>query len=237
MGKHRCMQLPTAQKILPFFEYFINKGVDVNQSDKNGNTAFVNAVNGSNNDVAIKLFPMVKNINHSNVDGYSALTYAVRRNNGELFNFLLSKNASLNIADKKGNNLVYHAFDAYDEDNKDIFESQLATFHANGIDFKGKQSEGNTLLHLSVEKQSNYLIEKAIQSGVDINQKNGDGLTPLHMAAMKAKNSEVLIQLLDHGADKNILTDFDESAFDLAVENELLGKAKVDVQFLKQDSK
>ena len=216
------------------FEYFINKGVDVNQADKNGNTAFINAVNGNNNDIVKNLLPMVKNINHTNADGYSALTYAVRRNNGELFNFLLSNNASLNIVDKKGNNLTYHAFDSFDEDNKNIFESQLATFQANQVDFKGKQSGGNTLLHLSVEKGLGYLIDKAIQLGVDVDQKNSDGLSPLHVAAMKAKNSEVLVQLLDHGADKNILTDFDESVFNLAAENELLKKNGVDIQFLKQ---
>ena len=59
-----------------------------------------------------------------------------------------------------------------------------------------------------------------------------DGLTPLHLAAMKAKDVKLLQLLISKGADKKILTDFNESAFDLAKENELLSKS--DITFLKQ---
>ncbi|MEM8887638.1 MAG: ankyrin repeat domain-containing protein, partial [Bacteroidota bacterium] len=70
----------------------------------------------------------------------------------------------------------------------------------------------------------------------DINQKNEEGLTPLHLAAMQAKNKAMLDTLLGKGADKAILTDFDESAFDLANENEVLTKTGVDLDFLKSSS-
>ena len=50
---------------------------------------------------------------------------------------------------------------------------------------------------------------------------------------MKSSNSEVLLLLIKHGADKNIMTDFEERAFDLASENELLKSEQIDIDFLK----
>ena len=49
---------------------------------------------------------------------------------------------------------------------------------------------------------------------------------------MKAKNLEIISFLLNNGADKNIKTLFDESAYDLASENELLKKANIDLKLL-----
>ncbi|MEO1259694.1 MAG: ankyrin repeat domain-containing protein [Bacteroidota bacterium] len=235
-GKTPLHGIAYRTKDFAIFEYFINRGVDINQADDNGNTAFINAVSGSNNEIAKQLLPQTKDINAANDDGYSALTYAVRRNNEELFELLLTNNADVQVVDKKGNNLMYHAFDAFDKKEKDIFEKHIAGLRAKNVSCKGQQAGGNTLLHLAVEKGNAFLIDQSIEWGVNIDQKNNDGLTPLHLAAMKAKNNKVLIQLLGYGADKNILTDFDESAFDLALENELLGRGE-DVQFLKRDSK
>ena len=50
---------------------------------------------------------------------------------------------------------------------------------------------------------------------------------------MKATNNELLLLLIEHGADKTIVTDFEESAFDLASENELLKEDQVSIDFLK----
>lgn len=220
-------------KDFSIFEYFINKGIDINQVDSEGSTVFLNAVNGRNFEVAQKIAPMVKNINHQNADGYSALTYALKRNASDLVDLLLAKGASIDIQDKKGNSLAYHVFDSYDAKNSAAFEKHVALLKSNGISFSKKQSKGNNLLHLAVEKNEASLVEKAITMGVNINDKNLEGLTPLHLAAMKAADSALLELLIRHGADKTIMTDFEESAFDLASENELLKKEQVNIDFLK----
>tara|TARA_B110000003_G_scaffold200907_1_gene199556 strand:- start:3481 stop:3642 length:162 start_codon:yes stop_codon:yes gene_type:complete len=53
------------------------------------------------------------------------------------------------------------------------------------------------------------------------------------MAAMKAKDLEIISFLLKNGANKIIKTDFDESAYDLASENELLNKNNIDLKILR----
>ena len=72
----------------------------------------------------------------------------------------------------------------------------------------------------------------AAKEDIDINAKNNEGNTALHIAAMKAKDAEILKFLIEQGADVKATTDFDESVYDLASENELLKKNKIDINFL-----
>ena len=73
----------------------------------------------------------------------------------------------------------------------------------------------------------------AAKEDIDINAKNNDGNTALHLAAMKAKDADILKFLIAQGADTKATTDFEESAYDLASENELLKKNNVGIDFLK----
>ncbi len=218
-------------KDMAIIDYFLEKGVDVDQKDGDGNTAFLNAVNWDNPEMAAYLLPKVGDINHTNKNGHSALTYAIINKQPGLFDDLISKGANVTITDKEGNNLAHYAFSGYDPKKSEHF---LKTLKAKGVDLARTQAKGNTIYHLAVDESSVPLLEKAKELNVDINQKNGDGLTPLHLAAMKSGDETILKWLLAQGADKTILTDFDESAYDLASENELLSKKGVELQFLKK---
>tara|TARA_B100000795_G_scaffold175029_1_gene132186 strand:+ start:456 stop:716 length:261 start_codon:yes stop_codon:yes gene_type:complete len=78
-----------------------------------------------------------------------------------------------------------------------------------------------------------FLLEKAIEMGTNINLKNNINISPLHLAAMKARNKDLIDVLLNNGAEKNTLTEFNESPYDLALQNELLNKGNIDFAFLK----
>ena len=77
------------------------------------------------------------------------------------------------------------------------------------------------------------MLKKIADLNIDVNAKNKDGLTALHKAAMISKNDTILKYLLSIGAKKEITTDFNETPFDLANENESLTKNKVSIDFLK----
>ncbi|MEM7374211.1 MAG: ankyrin repeat domain-containing protein [Bacteroidota bacterium] len=216
--------------------YFLEKGVDPNQVDEEGNTAFLNAMRGNNMAMAELLQPHVTDINHRNKDGYSALTYAVMRNSEDGFGILLAAGADIKVLDNKDRNLVYHMFNAFNERSKKVFQEFLTQAKKHELNLTPSYEGGNTLAHLAVKKEQAFLLKQALDLGVEINQKNEEGLTPLHLAAMQAKNKEILTVMLKHGADKSILTDFDESAFDLASENEVLSNSGIDLDFLKADS-
>lgn len=232
-GKTPLHSIAFRTKDYSIFEYFMESGVDVNQKDTEGNTAFLNAVRGRNYEIAEKLLPLVDDINYTNKKGYSAATFAIMRNADDFLTILLNKGADLKVVDAKGNNLGFHAFDSFSKKNSNIFEQHIDLLKSKDIDLLSKQSGGNTLLHLAAGKGEKYLVEKAIGLKININSKNDDGLTALHLAAMKAKDEKLLAYLIEKGADKSILTDFEESAFDLANENELLTQGGISLEFLK----
>ena len=85
--------------------------------------------------------------------------------------------------------------------------------------------------HTVEASEKKYQIMK--KNGFDINAKNSEGMTVLHLIANKARNNKKLKQLIALGADKTVTTEFGESAYELASENEILQKKNIDINFLK----
>lgn len=220
-------------KDMEVLDFFIERGVNINQVDQDGNTAFLNAVRNNNEPVIKKLINAVSNINHTNAAGHSALTYAIQRNAVETADLLLANGASMDVLDAKGNSLAYHIFRSFNTGSQQAFETFVKKAQKQGLDFSAAFENGNNLVHVAVDKNSTYLLERALATGADINYKNEEGLTPLHLAAMKATDPSLLDFLLKKGADRSILTDFEESAYDLARENEILNQKGVKLDFLK----
>lgn len=215
-------------------QFFIQRGVDLNQTDHEGNTMLLNAMRGGNTSIALAYLSQVADINHQNKAGHSALTFAVRENLTAVATALLQAGADSDVVDASGNNLAGHLFLAFDARQQEAFTEVASLLEGEGIDFQATQAGGNTLLHYAVDQQSEYLIEAALRKGVEINAKNKDGLTPLHYAAMKAKDASLLQLLIGKGADTSITTDFAETVYDLAAENELLTKSGFNLDLLKR---
>ncbi|GAB3794495.1 ankyrin repeat domain-containing protein [Spirosoma humi] len=235
-------------------EYFLGKGTDVNQADEDGNTPFMNAA-ASNRDLSTleRLAPKVKNINQSNQKGTSALAMAVQGNSPEVVAYLLGKGADIQATDKAGDNLAVYLVQGYRPAGPGSagmgggprpeggngaprisdFDAKLALLQEKGVDLKTPQKNGNTLYHLAVAKNDLALLKKLEPLQIDVNARNKEGITALHKAAMVAKDDAMLKYLLSVGAKKEIPTNFKETAFDLASENESLSKSNVSLTFLK----
>lgn len=229
--------LARKEKQSEIVKYFIGKGVDVNKADKDGNTPFIIASEGKDIELLQTLLPKVKNINAVNAKGESALTQAVKGSSAEIVSFLLSKGADINVKDTKGNDLAFYLVDSFrssgEASQKDDFGDKLAVLKSKGINFATPQKDGNTVLHTAVIKNNINLLKKLEGLNIDLNAKNKEGLTALHKAAMVAKDDVVLKYLVALGAKKEIKTEFDETAYDLAKENEVLKKNNTSVEFLK----
>lgn len=214
--------------------YFISKGVDINKADNDGNSAFMNAAAANNNvEIVTSLASRVKNINQVNKKGVSALAMAIRGNTPEIVRLLTEKGANVNVVDTNGDNLAVYLIQSYNPQKNDIFEAKLKLLKDKGFNISMPQKNGNTLYHLAVAKNDIALVKKIENFKADINAKNSEGLTALHKAAMTAQDDAILKYLLSVGAKKEILTDFQESAFALAAENEYLAKNNVSIDFLK----
>jgi ankyrin repeat protein len=232
-GVNPLLNVASSTKDVKVIDYFLKKGVDPNQADKKGNTPFIKAAQSNSLEIVKHLAKQNKGINLTNKDGQSALTLAVQRNKPEVVSYLLANNANAKIIDKKGNNLAYYLVNAYSRRNKDGFYKKAELLKAHNVDFSAVQAEKNTLYQTAIEKLDLSLLKFLEPSKIDINATNTNGLSVLHIAAMKSKDDSILKYLIAQGADKTALTEFDESVYDLAQENELLKANATDINFLK----
>jgi len=238
-GENVLYFLAGKQNQTEIINYFLSKGVDANQVNKDGNTPVMIASGARETAVLELLLPKVKNINLQNLKGESALTMAIRSGTPEAVALLLNKGADVNVKDKDGNNLGVYLVQSYRpagrETNaaKDPFEAKIKLLQDKGLNLAAAQKDGSTLYHFAIAKNDLALLKKLASLNIDVNAKNKDGLTALHKAAMVAKDDSILKYLVSLGAKKDINTEFDESAYALAKENESLTKNNVSVEFLK----
>ncbi|MGJ8591669.1 MAG: ankyrin repeat domain-containing protein [Aquaticitalea sp.] len=232
-GETPLHTLASRSKDMELITYFIDKGVNVNQADEHGNTPFLNAASRNNLEVVTLLFKNVKDINQTNKKGESALALAVANNSADVVAFLLENKANVNTVDSEGNDLTAYLMHSFSFKKEDVFKQKLDLLKNAGFEFGKPQANGNTLYHLALDKNDLNSLKFIQQFNADVNAKNKEGITPLHKAAMKANDAEILKYLMSIGAKKEAVTDFDETAFDLASENELLKQNKTSIDFLK----
>ncbi|WP_423999214.1 ankyrin repeat domain-containing protein [Maribacter sp. IgM3_T14_3] len=233
-GSTPLHNLASGNKDAAIFELFLKAGADVNQADEEGDTPFLNAA--ARNELAIVqlLAKNVTNINAANNSGETALMLAAHDNTADVVAFLIDKGAEINAKDATGNTAAFYLADSFSKRNAAAFDAKLALLKSKGLKFDTVQGEGNTLYHVAAKKNDLDLLKKVSDFNIDINAKNDEGVTALHLAAMKAENDKLLKFLLTKGADVKSTTDFEETVYDLASENEVLQKGNTSLDFLKQ---
>ncbi|MFL1602922.1 ankyrin repeat domain-containing protein [Riemerella anatipestifer] len=218
-------------------QFFIEQGTSYEQANQEGDTPLMKAFQRNKTDlVQLMLSKGVGKINATNKKGISALGFGVQYASPELVETLIKKGADINTTDQKGNHLGLYLVESYNKRDKNALESIISKIKIltdKGVDLTKPQEDGNTLAHLVVQKQEPKLLAVMKPYIKDINAKNNEGLTALHLSAMISKDLEMIKLLLENGSDKSLKTSLDETAYDLAIENEILGKNKSELEFLK----
>jgi len=230
---HHIVKKPNQQEVIA---YFLDKKVDVNAADKQGNTVLMAAAATKNLATLQQIAPKVKNINVTNANGETALFMAVQKSTPEVVTFLINQGTKTNVT-SKGGNLAHALVQAYQKpragQNSNDFIKKLEILKNNGVDFSAIQADGSSLYHIAVAKNDLDLLKMLEGLNIDINAKENQGLTPLHKAAMMGQNDTILKYLIAQGANKDVLTDFDETVYDIASENEFFKENNVNIEFLK----
>jgi uncharacterized protein len=236
--------LATKQKQTEIINYLITKGAAINKVDKEGNTILMKAATSKDTETLELLLSKVIDSNIQNIKGESALTMAVSSGTPKAVEILLNKGADVQLINKEGNNLGFYLIQSYrpqmnrgPEGNntlkEDPFTEKIKLLQDKGLDLAAPQKDRSTLYHFALLKNDITLLKKLADLKIDVNTKNNEGLTALHKAAMVAKNDIIMNYLISIGAKKDIKTEFDETAYALAKENETLTKNNISVEFLK----
>ncbi|RKR12127.1 ankyrin repeat protein [Maribacter vaceletii] len=211
-------------------DYFVAKGVNPNATNKEGETALLKAAARNKLPIVTYFTEKTQNINLADKNGKTALTAAIQSNSAGVVSYLIAKGANIEALDAKGNNVAAYLFNGRGKPRD--FDAKVAALTKKGFDFKKLQGDDRSIWHLAVSKNNIGLLKKISAFGADINAKDKNGNSPLHYAAMKTENTDILKFLIANGADIKSTTEFGETALDLANENELLVKNKVNLQFL-----
>lgn len=216
-------------------EFFISNGANVDQKDQDGNTPFLNACKRNEAEVINLLLKNTKNPNDKNNKGQTALMLAAESNNSQIIELLARfiSEETIQMKDHTGNGIGYYLVKSFDAGDTEYFRHKFEMLQKLNAKINELQAGNNTLYHLVAEAGKHQMLEYLKPFDIPIDAVNDEGMTALHIAAMKSKDTATLKAFLNMGADVKATTDFGETAYDLAVENEILSQQNVDLKFLK----
>jgi ankyrin repeat protein len=150
-------------------------------------------------------------------DNPTPLHFAVKHNDVEVVNALLSAGANPNIKSKNGVTPL-HTAAQYNE--LDVVKALLSA----GANPEVEAKNVGTPLHLASQHNEIDVMEALISAGANVNiQSDGRGdlksVTPLMIAASKSENPEKIRYLLEHGADTSLKDSRGYRAIDYAEAN------------------
>lgn len=127
--------------------------------------------------------------------GNKPLHWAAQGNQPEVVKFLLEQGSNINDINKSHHTALHYAVKGGFVD----CVRELA-MHPQKLDVNIKDDEGNTALHVAIEKMNSDIVNKLIEiPQVDFSITNKDGLNSLHLAALKGNT--VVVEKMSENKD------------------------------------
>jgi len=182
----------------------LHRGAAANVLLPSGDSALTLASGSENLNMVEMLLENGAALNQKNNAGWSALTLALRRDAqrpshlSRLTNYLIGKNADLNIQSPPVNNI---AFTAAASGNKEVLNYLFGL----GLTVDTKNNKGETLLLAAISAQKASVVQMLLDKGADWSAKDASGWSPLmkslFISASRGQMPDAIAQLLmAHGA-------------------------------------
>lgn len=152
---------------------FLNRGIDINQSDNLDRNALFYS---HNLDVIKYLVEKGIDINHEDGSYYTALFLQMRSNDFQIFEYLIDNGA---YCEKKwyGGRFIHYALSFIDKDNDVLFDFFCSKCNVNILD-----KNGNNCISYVLKSGNIHWIEKLAALGNSYYNVNNDGNNLLHLA-------------------------------------------------------
>jgi ankyrin repeat protein len=178
------------------------------QRDSAGNTMLHAAVkNRGNPELIGRILDQRAIVDARNRDGDTALHIAVRMNQRENGEFLISRGANIFSVNASGESPLYIAF---------CSSSGLREWIINPTTIIARDGLGNNMLHYAAQWNLNRVIPIIIKNGVSVEDANATGETPLFMA-IKTDSPSTIRALVENSANLNARDTQGNSALHAAI--------------------
>ncbi|XP_067846925.1 2-5A-dependent ribonuclease-like [Heptranchias perlo] len=204
---------------------FLSLGADVDETDVNGYTAFMEAAQYDKKEALLFLFQQKADVNkHRGVSeakkkvgkgGKTALMDAVIGGHEDIVQVLLGEmDAEVNALDNLGRTPLIHALE---KDSQAIVETLLD----HGADVNSMDKNRNTPLSAALTKTplDISVVELLVKCGPNLNVPDNKGKTPLILAVEKKSKEVVQLLLEDQSVEINAQDEMGRTALVAAVEN------------------
>ncbi|AGD91958.1 putative ankyrin repeat protein [Megavirus lba] len=211
--------LITSEKDLDIVDLLIDHGANVNCQDANGNTPLIILI-----DTLIHFEKVVENNylqdkNNQYVTGYLTNTFIddsdnlIDNNNNNDYNkiintihqtikLLLEKGADPNIKNSNNESAIFKIMDSLQDFG---IKKYIELFCKYGLNINITNENNHTLLHEIFYFDEINLTKFVCDTGIDVNIKNSVGETALFHAIKFSLYSTDIIELLNYGADLNVI--------------------------------
>jgi ankyrin repeat protein len=173
----------------------------------------------SDKPVYAHLAPAVRSSNYNTRigDGIAPLHFAAREGYTGLVQYLLEKNADINVKNAAGTTPLHEAARS---GNLTIMDLLLQR----GADANAKDAKGNTPMHIGIPAVSHLTaLSMLLQRGADPNLRDEHGESPLHILISLNRGPDVIEVLLNGGADVSIRNVEGKTPLYLAVQENRTG--------------
>ncbi|MCE5187042.1 MAG: ankyrin repeat domain-containing protein [Planctomycetaceae bacterium] len=213
-------------------QLLLDAGIDVNATDKQGNTVLHYAARESYKDAAgmVEFAELMiargADVNRTNAKGETPLGIMLDHQTcepKELIRLLAENNTALNNVDRYGRNTLHNAAIHGCADIVTLLASK-------GADLENKENDmpgGKTPLLAAVSEGNVDVVRALLEAGANVAAQDKRQTTPI-FSAIQEENTEIIQLLLDHGADINAPNKYGNTPLHAAVET---GKPEI-VQFL-----
>jgi serine/threonine-protein phosphatase 6 regulatory ankyrin repeat subunit B len=224
----------------PIATMLIERGADVNATNKLGRTALWRAALQDRADLVEALLQAGADVNKADEDGDAPLRMAA---SAPIATILIERGADLNASNRFGETALLLAAL---QDRADVVVALLqagadvkkasevgnaplsaaasalavAMLIERGADVNASNRCGGTALRFAAERGDTDVVEALLQAGADVSKADEDGFTPLNVAA----NAPIATMLIERGADVNAANKLGETALWRAVKG---GRADV----------